>query len=593
MNCNRFGICWPVEVLFPVHGCMKMYAHLRDWAFLHVVVLLLIFSLCSPAAASYGIKRQYGQARSRLEKLLTNPEKQNDRHPWLECLKDFRSVYTAQPDGPMADDALFMMGHLYSELYQVSSSAQDRQEAVDYFRRLLRRFPNTPYCPLAKEGIAKLFTAQQDSVAEGVSEEGSIAADKGAAGDEPILIATKKASKKYDAKGQPGLLAEVRSLRFWSNPSYTRVVIDVDKEVPFSYRLLRKDPSTGKPQRLYVDVNKARMGAGLKPVVPIGDDLLKDARAAQYAPGTVRVVLDIKSIDKFKIFSLRNPFRIVLDVNGIRIAKKTSSKKRVRPRARKPGTAKIPKGALAKQLALGVKRIVIDPGHGGRDPGGAGYYKGVQEKNVTLELARRLAKKIRQNLGCEAILTRDKDVFLSLEERTAIANTKNADIFVSIHTNASRNKYSRGIETYFLNLATDNQAIMVAARENATSAKNISDLETILNDLMKNAKVNESSRLAGSVQRALARKLRPKYKRIKDLGVKQAPFYVLLGAEMPCILVEVGFISNPRECRWLNTASFQEDVADAIVTGIKGYIKEISPATLTRADEPIGIDAQM
>jgi len=143
------------------------------------------------------------------------------------------------------------------------------------------------------------------------------------------------------------------------------------------------------------------------------------------------------------------------------------------------------------------------------------------------------------------------------------------------------------VETYFLNLATDDEAILVAARENATSTKNISDLEAILNDLMKNAKVNESSRLAGYVQEALVRTLKPRYKGIKDHGVKQAPFYVLLGAEMPCILVEIAFISHPRECQRLNTAGYQEDVVDGIVRGIQKYIEEISPAVLTRQSQEI------
>jgi len=292
------------------------------------------------------------------------------------------------------------------------------------------------------------------------------------------------------------------------------------------------------------------------------------------------VVLDIKSIDDFNIFSLRNPFRIVLDINGM--PKKRSTKKPSRDDDAQPSDD-MPDGSLAKQLALGVRRIVIDPGHGGKDCGAIGYDKDVMEKNVTLEVSKRLAKEIRKRIGCEAILTRDRDVFLSLEERTAIANTTNGDIFVSIHANAHRNRKVHGVETYLLNLATDSEAIMVAARENATSTKNISDLETILNELMKNAKVNESSRLAGKVQQAIVKTLKVKHKKIKDNGVKQAPFYVLLGAEMPSILVEMAFISNPEECRRLNTAAYQEDVVDGIVTGIEEYIKEIGPAVLTRA----------
>jgi N-acetylmuramoyl-L-alanine amidase len=202
----------------------------------------------------------------------------------------------------------------------------------------------------------------------------------------------------------------------------------------------------------------------------------------------------------------------------------------------------------------------------------------VLEKNVTLELSRRLAKKLRRKIGCEVLLTRDEDKFLSLEERTAIANTKRADIFISIHANAHPNKRVSGVETYFLNLATDNESIRVAARENATSAKNISDLEMILNDLMNNAKINESTALADQVQRAMVSHLNGRY-RVRDNGVKQAPFYVLLGAEMPCILVEIAFISNPKECKRLNTAAYQESVADAIAKGVENYIKSITPTT--------------
>jgi N-acetylmuramoyl-L-alanine amidase len=379
-------------------------------------------------------------------------------------------------------------------------------------------------------------------------------------------------------------LAKVNDLRVWSNPDYTRVVVDVDQEVTYAYRLLKKDPSIGKPQRLYIDVSPARMGDNVKPAVPIGDDLLSHARAAQYLPDTVRVVLDIKSIDNFKIFSLKNPYRVVLDVNGI--SNNGSRKIASRKERTEPG-ASIPKGSLAKQLALGVRRVVIDPGHGGKDPGALGYYKSIREKDVTLEVSRRLAAKVREKLGIEAILTRDRDVFLALEERTAIANTKNGDIFVSVHANANRNKRTRGIETYFLNLATDNDAIMVAARENATSAKNISDLEAILNDLMKNAKINESSRLATHVQRAMTKNLRKRFKDVRDHGVKQAPFYVLLGAEMPCILTEIAFISNPTECKRLNTAGYQDALADAIVAGIRNYVEEITPTAFQRTEQDL------
>jgi N-acetylmuramoyl-L-alanine amidase len=196
---------------------------------------------------------------------------------------------------------------------------------------------------------------------------------------------------------------------------------------------------------------------------------------------------------------------------------------------------------------------------------------------VVLAISKKLAERIRRKLGCEVLLTRKTDKYLTLEERTAIANTEKADLFLSIHANAARNHRAFGIETYFLNLTTDESAIAVAARENATSRKNISELDSILQDLLNNAKINESSRLATYVQHSLIDHLEHRYASIKDKGVKQAPFYVLLGAQMPSILVETAFISNPRECRRLTDPDYQADLCDAISAGVSRYIEEMQP----------------
>jgi N-acetylmuramoyl-L-alanine amidase len=279
----------------------------------------------------------------------------------------------------------------------------------------------------------------------------------------------------------------------------------------------------------------------------------------------------------------------VIDVWGSKTAKAPVTPS---PSATVKKGGKIPPGSLAKQLALGVRRVVIDPGHGGKDYGAPGYLKGVHEKNVVLQIAKRLAKKIKTELGLEVILTRNSDRSLTLEERTAFANTKSADLFISIHTNASRDRRAYGLETYFLNLATDEEAIRVAAMENATSTKNISDLQKILFDLMQNAKINESSRLAAFVQSAMVGHLRDKrYTRVKSKGVKQAPFYVLLGAQMPSILIETSFISNPRECKRLVNPQYQDRIAEGIVKGIRNYIKATSPTAFqrqTRQTQPRG-----
>ena len=202
------------------------------------------------------------------------------------------------------------------------------------------------------------------------------------------------------------------------------------------------------------------------------------------------------------------------------------------------------------------------------------------EKDIVLKLSKTLAKKLRERLNCEVLLTRDTDRKLTLEERTAIANTERADLFISMHCNAARSKKLSGIETYILNLATDEQAIAVAARENATSEKNISDLEYILSDLMKHAKIEESTRLANDVHKSMIRGMKKKYSKINDLGVKQAPFYVLLGARMPSILIEASFISNKLECKRLMTESYRSDICDAITDGIEKYINATNPKHL-------------
>ena len=225
--------------------------------------------------------------------------------------------------------------------------------------------------------------------------------------------------------------------------------------------------------------------------------------------------------------------------------------------------------SLAQQLGLGVGKIVLDPGHGGKDPGAIAF--GLKEKDIVLRVAKNLAYHLNQDLGAEVILTREEDVFLPLEERTAIANTNDADLFISLHINAHPSPKVNGFETYFLNLSTNEEAMRVAARENATSAHQMSDLQDILSDIMQNSKINESSRLAQFVHRSIASGLaQPPYK-IKNMGVKQAPFYVLIGAGMPAILIELAFISNPGDAKLLADDSFIDRLTAEISQGILQY----------------------
>ena len=500
--------------------------------------------------AERSARRKLKNADSCQERLRNNARRTKHRDVWLTCIEQYEDAYDADPEGPVAAESLFKMGSLYQQLAGYSNSRSDRETGEKHLRGVMRRFPSSPYSTMAKALVDERSAPVEKDVAAVVHEE--VPASAGAS------------STNFSVSG----------LRYWSNPNYTRVVVDTNGKTPYFHRLLKKDPGHKKPPRLYVDLQNARLAKDFPKVIPINDDLLMDARAGQFKHDTVRVVVDIKSFKTYKIFSLMNPFRIVIDVWG---EGSTSPKDSQQQAAINLPKGKIPPGSLTRSLALGVSRIVIDAGHGGKDPGAKGYYRKAREKDITLSIAKRLKKQLETRLGCEVLLTRSKDSFLTLEERTAFANTKDADLFVSIHVNAHRSNKAYGVETYFLNLATDEDAIRVAAMENATSTKNISDLQTILMDLMQNAKINESSRLASHVQSHMVGHLKKKYSSIRDKGVKQAPFYVLLGAQMPAILVETSFISNPRECKRLMDPAYQERLTEGIALGIESYIKATSP----------------
>ncbi len=513
-------------------------------------------------------KDKYFKAEARYRKLKKSAKKQKYRENWLACIKKYQAVYRHDPSGKWAAAGLYMTANLYMELYKRSYKKSDKKEAIDNFERIKKRYPKSAYSKKAAKLIKKL-TENKISYPS----KKKIAAN----------VKNKNAGKKHNKK-PVGKRVVVTGLRFWSNPNYTRVVIYTDKETSYLPHLLKKDPSIKKPQRLYVDLQNCLLGENIKKIIPIDDDLLSGARAGQFTKDSVRVVVDIKTFKTYKVFFLKDPFRIIMDMWGD--SEKPSKKVDLKVKNKIKDPKAISK-SLVKQLSLGVKRIIIDPGHGGRDYGAPGRIKGVHEKKIALQIGRKLAKKIRKEIKCEVLMTRKNDKYLTLEERTAIANTKNADLFISIHTNANRDRRVSGIETYFLSPAGDKESILVAARENATSTNNISDLDVILSDLLQNSKINESSRLAAYIQKSIYKNLKKRgYKKVKNKGVKQAPFYVLIGAQMPAVLVETSFISNKRECKRLMNSKYQERLCEGIVVGIKKYIKETNPTAFIRTGKP-------
>lgn len=578
---------------------------------------LFTWTTVTPLAADTA-KSRYLAADTCLKKLKRSGVEMNKVTAWLACIEKYKSIHKNFPGNSWAPAGLYKAAELYFQLAKRSDNAHWNRQADDIIARISRFYPESAYSARAKTLAAansqrprrsnsdiktiqsqKALTRDDEAIAAYHRQKlaQAEAADAGEYQQPSDIIEKNTQDTAYsgplptkpDDTALPPSKGDttVTDLRFWSNPEYTRVVINADRERKYTHKLLKKDPVLNVPfQRLYVDIDQSRLGRNVPDHTPINDDLLKQARAGQFTPHTVRVVVDIKDFDNYKIFSLKDPFRIVIDLWGKggkalpmdQIARNDRPGKK--PSDEKPErvtTDNLKSSDIARQLALGVRKIVIDPGHGGKDPGAPGYVKGVWEKDIVLKLATTLAQKLRKRLNCEVLLTRTTDRKLTLEERTAIANTQRADLFISMHCNAAKSKKLSGIETYILNLATDEQAIAVAARENATSAKNISDLAYILNDLMKHAKIEESTRLANDVHKAMITGMKKRYSKIRDLGVKQAPFYVLLGARMPAILIESSFISNKTECQRLMTGSYRNDICNAIANGIEKYINATNP----------------
>ena len=231
--------------------------------------------------------------------------------------------------------------------------------------------------------------------------------------------------------------------------------------------------------------------------------------------------------------------------------------------------------SLIRALGLKIGRIVIDPGHGGHDTGTIGP-NGLEEKDVVLDVAKRLGKLLETRMGAEVVFTRQDDTFIPLETRTAIANREQADLFVSIHANSSRDEEARGVETYYLNFTSNAAALEVAARENAASDKSIHELQDLVKKIALKEKIGESREFAVDVQRSLHSGLGLKNPGIRDRGVKKAPFVVLIGANMPSILAEISFVSNPTDERKLDTAEYRQRVAESLYRGISKYVSGLS-----------------
>lgn len=539
----------------------------------------------------------FSDANKVYQVLLKDHDKSENVQIWQNLADAFYGIFKSYNNSEKAPTALFLTGKLYERMGYKFNSKEYLKKSIEVSRELMIFYPKSNYADDAQIRIARITESWDKTQA-------FIEYDKilnEYAGGDMVYAATKKVKelnahkpkgysyiknqKKTTIVNQSQIkntqgLARVTNIRNFSLDNYTRVVIDLEGQKRYRSHLLRPDPKQGKPPRLFVDIDGTYIDPKLK-IPSLEKGLLEQIRFGRNTDNTVRVVLDIESFEKYNVFHLQNPFRIVMDIYGDKDTPRTMIAQN------SPSASTIASVPRDKELnlrdvfGLKIRKVVIDAGHGGHDPGAIGP-SGLKEKDVTLKIAKALKEKLQREgkkYGIEEVsLTRDSDKFIRLEERTNIARKKGADLFISIHCNAAKNKHAHGIETYILSLSKDKNALEVAARENALSTQDISDMENIIKKIINNTKIDESEALASHVQTSMVSNINKKYDNIKNKGVKKAPFVVLIGADVPSILVETSFITNPREEKRLKSNKYIDKIADGIFAGVVKYSKGIQTA---------------
>jgi N-acetylmuramoyl-L-alanine amidase len=569
---------------------------------------------------SVSVGAQAQTARERFEAASARDEKVRAqltaaRSPDTELIAQATQVMTSFeilvrrfPTSGYSDNALFQAASLAELAYSRFNRTEDRERAIRYYKWLVEQYPASSFVTRSK--------AKREALASATP------------------AAPPAAAVPSAAVGERATLTRIdRTV----TEAGVRITMELDREVQYLEQRL------AGPSRVFFDLQNVQVVPELRDkVLSYTSDVVNKIRVGRHPDNVVRVVLDLEDVDKHSVFALYGPFRLVVDAErtAARTAAMTPPPLAARPfnvaslfsvmpraaflspqrpdfaseplpakaqpvvplAAAPPGTA--PVGAvrtppplvpitpsanaaggfsIARQLGLSVSRIVIDPGHGGQDPGVLG--KGLNEATLVLDVALRLEKLLLKEQGVEVVLTRRTDVYVPLEERTEIANRQNADMFLSIHANASRNQDAKGIETFFLSFASSPDAEAVAARENSASNREMHQLPDLIKAITLNNKLDESRDLANMVQDSLVSTLRKSNKEVRSRGVKKAPFVVLIGAAMPSVLAEISFVSNRQELSLLKTPAYRQKIAESLHAAIAKYRRSLKNQSMTELPE--------
>lgn len=523
-----------------------------------LALCLLLMSSLAAAAKRDAAEEAYQEARTAYYALKGDAARRKLRHHWLNVAHRFEAVATQHPKSARAPDALFTAGELMNELSRISFLPEDLQAAVTDYAKLVEAHPRHRLADDAALYLARIHLERLDQpeTARRVLTESLATHTKGDRARElKELLASLPAPKAAPARKAPAV-AEAPAPKPELPSSH---LVEAISKLARDAAPATPPPATEAPATKTAEAPRAVAEA---PVVASTPSAAKPAPQPVVIPVKLSPEPPAVAVAQPKPAAVEAPARPVTAPVDTHVAES-----RLKTAVKLSRNAEL---TLVEQLGLKVRRVVIDPGHGGHDTGAIGK-GGTREKDITLAISQKLAAELRER-GLEVILTRDEDRYVRLEDRAAFANEARGDLFISIHCNSAPSRKLHGVETYTLNISSDRYSIRLAARENASTEKGISDLQFILADLATKANTGESSRLANQVQKSLVGQLSKEYTGIKDLGHKEALFYVLLGVKMPAILVETAFLSHAEEEKRLASEEYQDDVAHAIAQGVEDFL---------------------
>ncbi|CAK7003631.1 MAG: Cell division coordinator CpoB [Desulfovibrio sp.] len=586
-------------------------------ALLALAILPAVFAAGEASAASQKTPAQLYEATAKdWRELLGNAERGKTRDPWLNLEKRFLDIAAKDSKGDTGAKSRYQASRCREELAKRSHLASDWKQAATLFLALQKNYPRHS---LADDGLfqAAFIMTKRLNAHEEARKTAQTIIDTYPKGDmvqnaRQLLASLPKSgaaatspakpSVKPGSTAKPGTpstasptvnATAINATAVNATPEaaqLTRVIcrgtskrsavhLELDGAAAFRHQFFAA--TSKSPARLVVDIDGVSMGPDAKALVTPSGLAVSRVRTAVTGTKTkkgVRVTIDLGKVRHYTVDVGSTPpgIHVQCSVSPDLAGGKTppaNGKNGPIIQGRFSGNTPGRPGTLMEQLGLTVKTIMIDAGHGGKDPGAMG--NGITEKHVTLTLARLLGERL-QAKGFTVLYTRTRDVYVALDQRAVLANNKKADLFISLHVNASKDKATNGLETYFMDIARSNSAATVAARENAVSVKSISDLQFILTDLMLTSKLQESQDLAAIIHQKTYTRVRQAGFTVSDNGVRSAPFYVLMGARMPAVLVEIGYLSHTADANRIKSQKYLERLADGITLGVIEYKNKLS-----------------